>query len=61
MDSTATNYDSLAAIADSSCWVVSVDISPNPSDGVFNIVVYAEDVRALKMSVYNHVGTVIFT
>ena len=61
MDSTATNYDSLATIADSSCWVVSVDISPNPSDGVFNIVVYAEDVRALKMSVYNHVGTVIFT
>ncbi len=61
MDSTATNYDSLATIADSSCWVVSVDISPNPSDGVFNIEVYAEDFRELKMSVYNQLGTVIFT
>jgi hypothetical protein len=61
MDSTATNYDSLATIADSSCWVVSVDIFPNPSDGVFNIEVYAEDVRTLKMSVSTLVGTVIFT
>jgi hypothetical protein len=61
MDSTATNYDSLATIADSSCWVVSVDISPNPSDGIFNIEVYAEDVRTLKMSVSTLVGTVIFT
>ena len=61
MDSTATNYDSLATIADSSCWVVSVDISPNPSDGVFNIEVYAEDVRTLKMSVSTLAGTVIFT
>jgi hypothetical protein len=61
MDSTATNYDSLATIADSSCWVVSVDISPNPSDGIFNIEVYAEDVRELKMSVSTLVGTVIFT
>tara|TARA_B110000211_G_scaffold96494_1_gene112502 strand:+ start:192 stop:506 length:315 start_codon:yes stop_codon:yes gene_type:complete len=61
MDSTATNYDSLATIADSSCWVVSVDISPNPSDGVFNIEVYAEDVRELKMSVYNRFSQEIFT
>jgi hypothetical protein len=61
MDSTATNYDSLATIADSSCWVVSVDVSPNPSVGIFNIEVYAEDVRELKMSVSTLVGTVIFT
>jgi hypothetical protein len=61
MDSTATNYDSLATIADSSCWVVSVDIFPNPSDGVFNIEVYAEDVRTLKMSVYSRFSAEVFT
>ena len=61
MDSTATNYDSLATISDSSCWVVTVDILPNPSDGVFNIEVFAEDVRTLKMSVYNRFSAEIFT
>jgi len=61
MDSTATNYDTLATIEDSSCWVVSVGIYPNPSDGIFSIEVFAEDVRTLKMSVYNLLGTVIFT
>ena len=61
MDSTATNYDSLATIADSSCWVVSVDVSPNPSGGIFNIEVYAEDVRTLKMSVYNRFSAEVFT
>jgi hypothetical protein len=61
MDSTATNYDTLATIADSSCWVISIDINPNPSDGVFSIEVFAEDVRTLKMSVFNIVGAVILT
>ena len=61
MDSTATNYDTLATIEDSSCWVVSVDVYPNPSDGVFSIEVFAEDVRTLKMSVYSRLGTVILT
>ena len=62
MDSTATNYDSLATIADSSCWVVSVEVNPNySSNGIFNIEVYAEDVRELKMSVSTFVGTVNFT
>ena len=62
MDSTATNYDSLATIADSSCWVVSVEVNPNySSNGIFNIEVYAEDVRELKMSVYNRFSQEIFT
>jgi len=61
MDSTATNYDSLATITDSSCWVISIDVYPNPSDGVFSIELFAEDVRRLKMSVYSRLGTVIFT
>ena len=61
MDSTATNYDTLATIEDSSCWVISIDINPNPSDGVFSIEVFAEDVRTLEMSVINVVGTVILT
>ena len=52
MDSTATNYDTLAAIADSSCWVDSVDLNPNYSDGVFNIEVFAKNVRTLKISIY---------
>jgi hypothetical protein len=61
MDSTATNYDTLATIEDSSCWVVSVDVYPNPSDGVFSVEVFAEDVRTLKMSVYDLLGAVILT
>ena len=61
MDSTATNYDTLATIADSSCWVITVDISPNPSDGIFNIEVFAEDVRTLKINVYSRLGSVVFT
>ena len=61
MDSTATNYDTLANIADSSCWVVSVDVNPNPSYGIFNIEVFAEDVRTLKISVYSRSGAVVFT
>ena len=52
MDSTATNYDTLAAIAESSCWVDSVDRNPNYSDGVFNIEVFAKNVRTLKISIY---------
>jgi len=51
----------LANIEDSSCWVISIDINPNPSDGVFSIEVFAEDVRTLEMSVINVVGTVILT
>jgi exosome complex RNA-binding protein Rrp42 (RNase PH superfamily) len=48
MDSTATNYDSLATITDSSCWVVSVDVvNLASSDGIFIIEVFAEDVRTL--------------
>jgi hypothetical protein len=62
MDSTATNYDSLATIADSSCWVVSVEVNPNySSNGIFNIEVYTEDVRTLEMNVYSRLGAVIFT
>ena len=61
LDSTATNYDMLATIEDSSCWVISIDISPNPFDGFFSFEVFTEDVRTLKMSVFNSVGAVIFT
>ena len=61
MDSTATNYDTLATIEDSSCWVVSVEVNPNYSDGVFNIEVFAEDLRTLKISVYSRSGAVVFT
>jgi hypothetical protein len=61
MDSTATNYDSLVTIDDSSCWVVSVDVLPNPSGGVFNIEVFAEDVRTLEINVYSRLGAVVFT
>jgi len=62
MDSMATNYDSLATIADSSCWVVSVEVlNPVSENGVFNIEVYAEDVRMLEMNVYSRFGAVIFT
>jgi hypothetical protein len=62
MDSTATNYDSLVTIDDSSCWVVSVEVlNPASENGVFNIEVYAEDVRELKMSVYNRFSQEIFT
>ena len=61
MDSTATNYDSLATIADSSCWVVSVEVNPNYSDGIFNIEVFAEDVRTLKITVYNRFSAEVFT
>jgi hypothetical protein len=59
MDSTATNYDTLATIEDSSCWVVSVEVNPNYSDGIFNIEVFAEDVRTLKISVYSRLGAVV--
>ena len=62
MDSTATNYDSLVTIDDSSCWVVSVEVlNPASENGVFNIEVYAEDVRTLKMSVYNRFSAEVFT
>jgi len=61
MDSTATNYDTLATIEDSSCWVVSVEVNPNYSDGIFNIEVFAEDVRTLKINVYSRFGAVVFT
>jgi len=61
MDSTATNYDTLANIADSSCWVVSVDVNPNYSDGIFNIEVFSEDVRTLKVTVYNRFSAEVFT
>ena len=61
MDSTATNYDTLATIEDSSCWVVSVDVNPNYSNGIFNIEVFAEDVRTLKISVYSRFSTEVFT
>jgi len=52
MHSTATNYDTLANIKDSSCWVVSVEVNPNYYNGIFNVEVFAEDVRTLKISVY---------
>ena len=61
MDSTATNYDALATIEDSSCWVVSVEVNPNYSIGFFNIEVFAEDVRTLKINVYSRLGSVVFT
>lgn len=61
MDSTATNYDSLATIEDSSCWVVSVNVTPNPSDGVFNVEVFAKDTRNLKITILSNVGQEVFT
>ena len=61
MDSTATNYDTLATIEDSSCWVVSVEVNPNYSDGIFNVEVFAEDVRTLKITVYNRFSAEVFT
>ena len=61
MDSTATNHDTLATIEDSSCWVVSVEVNPNYSNGIFNIEVFAEDVRTLKITVYNRFSAEVFT
>ena len=62
MDSTATNYDSLVTIDDSSCWVVSVEVVNSASEnGIFNVEVFAEDVRTLKMSVYNRFSAEVFT
>ena len=62
MDSTATNYDTLATITDSSCWVVSVEVvNPASENGIFNVEVFAEDVRVLGINVYSRFGAVVFT